>query len=149
MRALVQHSTTAARLLFGLVFFVFGLNGFLHFLPQPPPEGDAGIFFTGMLAGGWFIPLLKGVEVIAGLFLLGNRFVPLALAALAPIVVGILAFHAFLAPDTMAMAIVLLVLELALAYAYRDAFAPMLRARVTPHVAAEDPREPVGVPSRA
>src|SRR5437868_5904386 len=83
-----RYLPVAARTLLGLVFFVFGLNGFLHFIPQngTPPEGAAA-FAGALFKTGYMFPLLKGVEVLAGLSLLGNRFVPLALALLAPIVV--------------------------------------------------------------
>jgi hypothetical protein len=120
---------TAARLLLGAIFFVFGLNGFLHFIPQPPPTGLAAVFAGGLGASGYFFPLLKGTEVLVGLALLGNRFVPLALTVLAPIVVNIVAFHAFLAPSGMALPVVIVALGVYLAYTERAVFAPVLRAR--------------------
>ncbi|MGC4094872.1 MAG: hypothetical protein QM756_44535 [Polyangiaceae bacterium] len=79
---------------------------------------------------GYMFPFIKGTEVLAGLLLLANRFVPLALAVLAPIVLNIVAFHAFLAPSGLLMAVVVLLLELRLAYSYREAFRPMLGLRV-------------------
>ena len=121
----------AARLGLGVVFFVFGLNGFLHFLPAPPMPAAAGAFVGGLFSSGYFFPLLKGTEVIAGVLLLSGRFVPLALTVLAPIIVNIVAFHAFLAPG-LALPIAILVLELFLAWAYRDAFRPMLAPRPAP-----------------
>jgi len=78
-------------------------------------------------------PLIKGTEVAASVLLLGNRYVPLALALLAPVLVNIVAFHAFLAPAGLALPIVLVALELYLARSYRDAFGPMLQARTQPH----------------
>lgn len=120
---------TAARLLLGAVFFVFGLNGFLHFIPQPPPSGDALTFIGGLAATGYFFPLLKATEVLAGLALLANRFVPLALVVLAPIVVNIVAFHAFLAPAGMVLPLFIVGLGAYLAYAERAVFAPLLRAK--------------------
>ena len=120
---------TAARLLLGAIFAVFGLNGFLHFIPQPPPAGLAAVFVGGLGASGYFFPLLKGTEVLVGLALLSNRFVPLALTVLAPIVVNIVAFHAFLAPAGVALPLVILALGLFLAYTERAVFAPLLRAR--------------------
>jgi hypothetical protein len=70
--------------------------------------------------------------VIVAVMLLTNRFVPLALALLAPIVVGIITFHVAMAPETIGPGIVVLVMELYLAWAYRSAFRPMLRMRVMP-----------------
>jgi uncharacterized membrane protein YphA (DoxX/SURF4 family) len=124
-----SHATTAARVLLGLVFFVFGLNGFLHFIPQPPPTGPAATFFGGLVASGYFLPLLKGTETAAGAALLLGRYVPLALTVLAPVVVNIVAFHAFLAPAGLPLALVVLALEIALARSYRGAFRSVLRAR--------------------
>ena len=122
-----------ARYLLGAGFFIFGLNGFLQFLPSPPPPPTPALnFATALFATGYMFPLIKGTEVIAGLMLLSNRFVPLALALLAPVLVNIVAFHAFLAPAGLAIPIALLAAELYLAWAYRDAYAPMLRARVEP-----------------
>src|SRR5271165_1069257 len=82
-----------ARLLMGLLFLVFGLNGFLHFIPQPKdmPEGVAA--FSGALAKtGYMFPMVMGTQVLAGVLLLLNRFVPLALALIAPVIVNIIAF---------------------------------------------------------
>jgi len=120
---------TAARLLLGAIFFVFGLNGFLQFLPMPAPTGPAATFMGGLAATGYFFPLLKGTEVIAGLLLLSNRYLRLALVVLAPIVVNIVAFHAFLAPAGMALPLVIVALGVYLAYTERAVFAPLLRAR--------------------
>jgi len=128
----VARLITGSRLLLGTIFFVFGLDGFLHFLPLPPPTPPAAAFMGALAASGWVVPLLKATELGAGVLLLGNRFVPLALALLAPIVVNIVGYHAVLEPMGLPVALLVLVLELALAYAYRGAFAPMLRARVEP-----------------
>jgi len=131
---------TAARLALGAIFTVFGLNGFLHFLPMPAPSGLAAVFVGGLGASGYFFPLLKGTEVIAGLLLLGNRYVPLALTVLAPIVVNIVAFHAFLAPSGLALPIVIAALGLYLAYTERAVFAPVLQAKSNEPVPASNPR---------
>jgi hypothetical protein len=126
-----------ARYVLGGAFVLIGLNGFLQFLPAPPPPSSAALsFISALSATGYFMPLLKGMEVIAGLLLLGNRFVPLALALLAPVLVNIVAYHLFLEPATLPIPLVLLAAELLLAWSHRDAFAPMLRARVEPHGAS-------------
>jgi uncharacterized membrane protein YphA (DoxX/SURF4 family) len=132
---------TLARIGLGLVFVVFGLNGFLHFLPVPPPSGDAAVFMGGLAAAGYFLPLLKGVEVLAGAMLLANRRVPLALIVLAPIVVHIVAFHAALAPAGLPVALVVLGLELYLAWSYRRVFAPILQG--------QEASEAIHAPSRS
>src|SRR3989442_9931755 len=126
--------TTIARVLMGLMFLVFGLNGFLRFIPEPKtpmPEGAAA-FAGALMNTGYMMPLVMGTQLLTGGLLLLNRFVPLALALLAPILVGIITFHIFLAPASIAPAIVVMVLELYLAWAYRNAYRPMLAMRVTP-----------------
>lgn len=131
MNSLQSKLVFAARSVLGLGFLVFGLNGFLHFLPQPPMSGPPAEFFGALFATGYMLPLIKGTEVVAGLLLLSNRYVPLALTVLAPVVVNILAFHAFLAPAGLVVPLVLTALGLYLAYAHRAAFAPLLRARTS------------------
>lgn len=120
------------RILLGLIFFVFGLNGFLNFIPQPPPPPAAGAFFGAIIATGYLWPLIKGTEVVAGLMLLSGRGVPLALTLLAPIIVNILFFHTVLAPAGAPMAIVITALNVALAYAYRDSFRGVLNFNAKP-----------------
>jgi uncharacterized membrane protein YphA (DoxX/SURF4 family) len=121
-----------ARVLLGLLFLVFGLNGFLNFMPVPkdlPP--DVITVSTGLMKGG-YLAVVSATEIIVAVLLLTNRFVPLALALLAPIVVGILTFHIAIAPATIIPGTVVLVIELYLAWAYRGAFRPMLRPKVSP-----------------
>ena len=118
------------RVLFGLSFTVFGLDGFLHFLPQPttpPPEGAMAFGFA-LCKSGYMFQLIKGTELAAGLLILTGRFTPLGLVLLAPVLVNIVAFHAFLAPDGLGLALVLVTVEVGLAWAYRDAFRPLFAA---------------------
>jgi uncharacterized membrane protein YphA (DoxX/SURF4 family) len=139
-----RKTPAAARIVLGLVFTVFGLNGFLNFLPQPPSPPEAAAFGGALAASGYFFPLLKGVEVVAGILLLSGRYVPLALTVLAPIIVNIVAFHLFLAPGGLGMAALLVAAELVLAWAYRDSFRGVLAANARPHVADEPERRSVG-----
>jgi uncharacterized membrane protein YphA (DoxX/SURF4 family) len=120
------------RVLLGVMFLVFGLNGFLNFMPTPkdlPP--DVITVSTGLMKGG-YMAVVSATEILVALLLLTNLFVPLALALLAPIVVGIITFHIAIAPATIVPGIVVLVMELYLAWAYRGAFRPMLQAKVSP-----------------
>jgi uncharacterized membrane protein YphA (DoxX/SURF4 family) len=120
------------RVLLGLMFLLFGLNGFLNFMPVPEdlPQ-DVITVSTGLMLGG-YMAVVAGTEIIVALLLLTNRFVPLALALLAPIVVGIITFHIAIAPATIGPGIVVLIMELYLAWAYRGAFRPMLRMKTNP-----------------
>ena len=105
----MKTAALISRLLLGLVFLVFGLNGFLHFIPMPPPAGIAGQFFGAIFASHYFV-VIFGLQVIGGLLLLINRYVPLALVLLGPIIVNIVFFHAFMAPAGLPLAIVVVVL---------------------------------------
>jgi putative oxidoreductase len=136
MNAINRKVPTAARIGLGLLFTVFGLNKVLHFLPQPPMSGPPAEFFGALWATGYMLPLIAATEVTSGVLLLAGRFTPLALTLLAPVLVNILAFHVFMAPAGLPVPLLALVAELYLAWTYRDAFAPMLRARVEPHVQA-------------
>jgi hypothetical protein len=118
----------------GLMFLVSGLNGFLNFLPQPTtPLPEGAVAFVGALMGtGYMFPLIFGTMTIVGALLLANRFVPLALALIAPFIVNSVAFHVFLEPTGRPVAVIVLLLELYLAWAYRQSFRPMLAARARP-----------------
>ena len=93
----MKYAIIVVRLLLGLVFAVFGLNGFLHFMGEPPViPGDAGAFIGALINSG-YIYVIAGLEVVGGLLLLlGARFVPLGLTLLGPVIVNIVLFHTFL-----------------------------------------------------
>jgi hypothetical protein len=92
-----------------------------------PPA--AGAFVGALAAAGYFFPMLKSIEIVAGALLVSGRFVPLALTVLAPILVNVVAFHAALAPEGLAVPLVLVAIEIYLAWMHRSAFAPLLRAK--------------------
>jgi uncharacterized membrane protein YphA (DoxX/SURF4 family) len=119
----------SARIALGLIFSVFGLNGFLQFIPQPPHPGAAGAFLGALAATGYMFPLIKGTEVIAGLLLLSGRAVPFALTLLAPIVVNIVAFHLFFEPATLLLPLFTLAAGVYLAWTEREVFAPLFASR--------------------
>ena len=117
----MNKTALAARILLGSIFLIFGLNGLLQFTPMAAmPEG--GIAFFGALAKtGYMLPVLFATQVVGGALLLAGM-VPLALLILAPIVVNIVAFHLFLAPGGLPLAIVVAAALLLLAYAHRQSF---------------------------
>jgi hypothetical protein len=127
---------TLARILLGLIFAVFGTCGLLNLLPPPPATVPAGAlaFGAALFKTGYLFQLIKGTEVVVGLCLLANRFVPLALTVLAPVVVNIIAFHAFLDPSGLAIPLVAVALHVYLAWGYRNAFRLVLAVRSAPSV---------------
>src|ERR1051325_2564408 len=124
--------TAIVRILLGLMFLVFGLNGFLNFMPAPKDIPPEIMNVMGGLMNAGYMTVVSGAEVIIAVMLLTNRFVPLALTLLAPIVVGILTFHIAMAMATIGPGIVVLVMELYLVWVYRGAFRPMLAGKVAP-----------------
>lgn len=114
-----------ARILLGLIFFVFGLNGFLNFLPAPPMPEAAGAFAGALAATGYMFPLIKAIEVLVGVLLLTNKFVPLALILLAPITLNIVLFHGVLAPAGIALPVIIVLLHVYLASTYKAAYKPL------------------------
>ncbi len=115
-----------ARILLGLIFFVFGLNGFLNFIPTPPMPEKVVTFMTGLMATGYFFPVLKGTEVLCGALLLSGAFVPLALVVLAPIIVQITLFHSFMEPSGLPMVALIVALEAYLAF-FAEPYAPIVK----------------------
>jgi hypothetical protein len=118
-----------ARYLAGVIFLVFGLNGFLHFLPLPLPDGVAGQFM-GVLFVSHYLTVIFGVQVIGAVLLLTNRFVPLALAALGPVIVNILCFHVLMAPSGLPLALFVAVLWALIFVDVRPAFAGLFQSRL-------------------
>jgi hypothetical protein len=132
-RSVGRFLPATARVLVGLVFLIMGLNGFLNFLPQPATlPAKVGVFMGGLMATGYMIPLIFGVQVVVAVLLLSNRFVPLALAIIAPVIVNIAAFHLVLLPSGAPPAAVAILAYLYLVWVYRPVYRPMLAARVEP-----------------
>ena len=113
--------STIARILQGLTFTVFGLNGFLQFIPPQPMPPLAGQF-VGALAQSHYLTVIFALELVCGLLFLANRYLPLALTLLAPVIFNILLFHAFLAPSGIPIALFVAVLWVVIAYRLRFAF---------------------------
>jgi hypothetical protein len=118
-----------ARYLAGVIFLVFGLNGFLNFIPLPPPGGIAGQFM-GALYASHYLWVIFAFQVIAGVLLLVNRYVPLAVAVLAPVIVNILSFHALMAPSGLPLALFVAVLWAVIFVDVRPAFTGLFQSRV-------------------
>ena len=118
-----------ARILLGLIFTVFGLNGFLHFLPMAMPKGLAGQYLGVLYMSHYLVPIFA-VQLIGGLLLLANRFVPLALTILGAELVNILLFHSLMAPSGLPLALFVTLLWFVTFYSVRKAFAGVLAMKV-------------------
>ena len=117
-----------SRILLGLTFLVFGLNGFLNFLPASMPDGIAGQY-VGALFVSHYLAVVFALELVAGVLLLANRFIVLAIAILAPILVNVVLFHACMAPAGFAPAVIAVALWSVLFYRERAAFSALLVAK--------------------
>ena len=118
-----------ARLLLGLVFVVVGLNGFLNFLSAGPmPTGMAGQFVEALVESHYFW-VIAALQIVGGALLLVNRFVPLALVLLGPLIVNILLFHIFMNPAGIGPGIVVTILWFIVFYSKRQYFSGIFTQR--------------------
>lgn len=119
-----------ARILLGLMFVVFGLNGFLHFIPQPPMPDTPGTQFATLLAKVHYIEFVCAIQVVSGVLFLIGRYVPLALVLIGPVIVNILLFHALMAPAAIGPGAFAAVLWFIIFFHVRSAFAGIFQAKV-------------------
>jgi hypothetical protein len=121
--------TLSARFLLGLIFLVFGLNGFLHFIPSSLPSGTAGQFIGALFVSHYLVPIFL-LQVISAVLLLVNRYVPLALTLLAPIIVNILLIHLLMLPSGLPLALLVTVLWIVVFVSIRSAFSGLFQQRI-------------------
>ena len=127
----MRIASVIARYLAGVIFLVMGLNGFLNFIPLPPPGGIAGQFM-GALYVSHYLWVIFAFQVIAGVLLLVNRYVPLAVAILAPVLVNIITFHVLMAPAGLPLALFVAILWVAIFIEVRTAFSGLFQSRWQP-----------------
>jgi putative oxidoreductase len=118
-----------SRILLGLIFVVFGLNGFLNFLHAPMPTGLAGQYM-GALAATHYIHFIFLVQLVGGLLLLAGQFIPLALVLLGPVIVNILLFHATMEPSGLPPGVFAAILWFIIFFGVRRAFAGIFAQKV-------------------
>lgn len=130
-----RYINATIRVLLGLFFAVFGLSGFVNFMPQPstPLPAGATAFLGALMATGYMLPLISATQLIVGVLLLSNRFVPLALTLLAPFTVNSILFHLLLEPSGRPMAFIILALQLYLVWTYRESYRAILSPRAEAH----------------
>src|SRR6204780_2000988 len=129
----MRTASVVSRYLTGVIFLVMGLNGFLNFIPFPPPGGVAGQFM-GALYVSHYLWVIFAFQVVAGVLLLINRYVPLAVAILAPVIVNILVFHTTMAPSGLPLALFVAILWAVIFVDVRPAFSGLFQSRVQQRV---------------
>ena len=127
----MKATSAIARYLLGLMFTVFGLNGFLNFIRQPLPTNPLATQFLVAVSASHFAAFFFAVQLVGGLLLLSGYFVPLALTVLAGELYNILAFHLTLSPATIPQALVACVLWVLIYLRYRESFKAILAAKPT------------------
>jgi putative oxidoreductase len=125
----MKIAVLVARILLGLIFVFFGLNGLLNFLPSPPIPGLAGQY-VGALVASHYVLAVAALQVIGGILLLIGRYIPIGLVILAPIIVNILLFHITMAPASIGPGLLATVLWIIVFAGVRRAFDGIFAARV-------------------
>jgi putative oxidoreductase len=125
----MKLAVTICRILFGFMFTGFGLNGFFHFIPQPPPANPLAVQYMTVLSTSHYFAFVFFVQIIAGLLLLSGRFIPLALALLAPVLVNILLYHSLLDPGGLPVAGFATILWIVLFYRFRAAYSGLFQSQ--------------------
>ena len=129
VKSVTRFFPAAARVVMGLPFFIVGLNGLLNFLPQPAAPMPAAAFIGALAKTGYMLQLISVTQLVVGVLLLSNRFVPLALALIAPFFVNSILFHTFLEHTGLPFASVFVAIEIYLVKTNWSAYRPMLAAR--------------------
>jgi uncharacterized membrane protein YphA (DoxX/SURF4 family) len=126
-----KHAVIVVRILFGINFIINGLNPFIGFYELPPPSPEAGALAGALLASGYLFTVVKIVEIIVGILLVINRFVPLALILIFPISLNIFMFDTILEPAAAPIGIMVLVFNIYLCLAYLKFYRPFLTAKAS------------------
>ena len=118
----MKIASTIARYLLALIFIVFGLNGFLHFLPMKPPSSETAMQFFAAMSASHYLWFVFGLQVIAGGLFLFRRTAPLALTLAGPLIVNILLFHLLMDPGGIVPGLVVTALWFIIFWQFRTAF---------------------------
>ncbi len=128
----MRIAALVSRVLLGLIFLVFGLNGFIGFIHQPPPPPGVAGQYLGSLVQSHLYQAASAVEVVTSLMLLSGFFVPLALVLLGPVLANILLFHILMAPAGIGPGAVCFLLWFLVSWSVRGSFAGIFEARAAP-----------------
>src|SRR5712672_4048083 len=118
----MKIASAIARYLLALILIVFGLNGFLHFLPQQQPPSELARQYVTVMLASHYLAFVFGLQLIAGVLFLFRRTVPLALIIAGPLIVNILLFHGLMDPGGIVPGLVITILWLVIYWQFRAAF---------------------------
>jgi putative oxidoreductase len=118
-----------SRILLGLIFLTFGLIGLLSLVPKQPMPDGLMKQYVDVLSASHYTQIVSAIEVASALLFLINRFVPLALVLIGPVIVNILLFHILMAPSTILPGLVVTILWFIVFYAHRSAFSGIFAAK--------------------
>jgi len=125
----MKIASTIARYLMGIIFVVFGSNGFLHFIPLPPPPPSLALDYMVVLTKSNYFFFVYLVQLVAGILFLANRYVPLALTIVAPVIVNILLFHVLMQPEGLAPGAIATICWILVFLNFRSAFNGIFQAK--------------------
>jgi putative oxidoreductase len=125
----MKITSTIARYFLGVIFLIFGLNGFLNFLKMPPPSSQAAMQFFTVMSGSHYMALVFLVQLVSAAILLTGFYVPLALTCLAPVLMNILIYHALMDPSGIGPGVFCTILWFLVFAGYRSSFAPLFKAK--------------------
>ena len=117
------------RIVLGGIFLFSGLNSFFNIVPPPIFNEQGSAFMIALMSSKYFFPFLKGTELICGLLLIANQWVPTALLVLAPIIINIFLFHLFLEPSGLLIGLINIVLLGINMAQHQDRLLPLIRRR--------------------
>ena len=123
----MKIATVVVRTLMGLLFLFASITYLFKLITPPPPTGAMKVFSDGLDASVYLMPTVKIIELLCGVAFVLGRYVPLATVLISPIIVNIVLFHSFLAPEGLPLAAFLVIANAFVAYRHRDAFKPLLR----------------------
>ena len=118
----MEKITLVSRILLGLIFVIFGLNGFINFLPAFSMSIEGVNFMSALMQTGYLLPLIYFLLIVCGALLLLGMYLPLSVLLLLPIVVNIILFHVFLSMEGIIIAMIILVLEVILVISYKELY---------------------------
>ena len=125
----MKIAVVVVRTLMGLLFIFASIVVLFKLVPQPEQTGAVKVFMDGVIATGYLMTLIKVTELVCGIAFVTGRFVPLASIVIAPVIVNIFLFHAFVDTSGLPVAIFLVLANLFLGYSNWDKYKPLMAVK--------------------